>query len=35
MKKYIAIVLCAMILSSCALLERGIVIPTATESVRG
>ena len=28
-------ILCAMMLSSCALLDKGIVIPTPTESVRG
>ena len=35
MNKFITVILCAMLLSSCALLERGIVIPTPTEDIRG
>ncbi len=35
MNKFITMLLIALTLSSCALLDRGIVIPTPTESVRG
>ena len=35
MNKFITMLLIALTLSSCALLNKGIVIPTPTESVRG
>ncbi len=33
--KYTTMLLIALTLSSCALLDRGIVIPTPTEDIRG
>ena len=35
MNKFITMLLIALTLSSCALLNKGIVIPTPTEGVRG
>ena len=32
---FITVLLCAMLLSSCALFSKGIVIPTPIEMVRG
>ena len=35
MNKFITVILCAMILSSCALLNKGVALPTPTEEIRG
>ena len=35
MNKFITVVLLTLVLSSCALLDRGIVIPSPTEDIRG
>ena len=32
---FITLILCAMILSSCALLNKGVALPTPTEEIRG